>query len=422
MIVPSIDLMDGQSVQLIGGRKESRASEREYGDPIPLARKFRLAGDIAVIDLDAAFGKGSNREMITKLVREAPCRVGGGIRDVQTAQEILDLGAKRVILGTAAKPEILRELPRDRTMAALDAYDGEVVVEGWQTKTGEGLLDRIRELKDIVGSFLVTFVEKEGRMQGTDMKTVAQLIEIVGKRRLTIAGGVTTCEEIAELDKMGADAQVGMAIYTGKMDLGDAIAAPLTTDRPDGLFSTIVTDEHGIALGLAYSSRDSIREAVRRQLGIYQSRKRGLWVKGESSGNTQELLGIALDCDRDAVRFTVRQQGGGFCHLPQFTCFGNIGGLTELQRTLWQRRDEAPEGSYTKRLYNDRDLLASKLQEEARELSEAETPEEVAWEAADLIYFAMVRMAAAGVPLSEVEKQLDLRSRKVNRRPGDAKK
>lgn len=422
MIVPSIDLMDGQSVQLIGGRKESRSTDREYGDPIPLARKFRLAGDIAVIDLDAALGQGSNREVITRLVREAPCRVGGGIRDVKTALEILDLGARRVILGTAAKPDILRELPRERAMAALDAYDGEVVVEGWQTKTGESLLDRIRELKDLVGSFLVTFVEKEGRMQGTDMKTVAQLIEIVGKRRLTIAGGVTTCEEIAELDKMGADAQVGMAIYTGKMDLGDAIAAPLVTDREDGLFSTIVTDEHGIALGLAYSSRESIREAVRRQLGIYQSRKRGLWVKGESSGNTQELLGIALDCDRDAIRFTVRQQGGGFCHLPQFTCFGNIGGLTELQRTLWKRRDDAPEGSYTKRLYNDKALLAAKLAEEAGELAGAGTPDEVAAEVADLIYFAMVRMAAAGVSLSEVEKHLDMRSLKVSRRPGDAKK
>lgn len=421
MIVPSIDLMDGQSVQLIGGKKETRDKEREYGDPIPLARKFRLAGDIAVIDLDAALGQGSNREVIGRLVREAPCRVGGGIRDAKTALDILDMGAKKAILGTAAKPEILRELPKERTMAALDAYDGEVVVEGWQTKTGESLLDRIRELKDLAGSFLVTFVEKEGRMKGTDMATVAELVKIVGKRRLTIAGGVTTAEEIAELDRMGADAQVGMAIYTGALDLGDAIAAPLQTDRPDGLFSTVVTDEYGVALGLAYSSRESLRVAVERQLGVYQSRKRGLWVKGETSGNTQELLGIALDCDRDAIRFTVRQRGGGFCHLPQFTCFGDMGGLTELERTLHKRRETAPEGSYTKRLYQDRDLLRAKLAEEAGELAGAETPEEVAWEAADLIYFAMVRMAGAGVSLSDVERELDLRARKVSRRPGDAK-
>jgi phosphoribosyl-ATP pyrophosphohydrolase len=421
MIIPSIDLMDGQSVQLIGGKKETRAADREYGDPIPLARKFRLAGDVAVIDLDAALGLGSNRDVIARLVREAPCRVGGGIRSVQTALEILDLGARRVILGTAAKPEILRQLPRERTMAALDAVEGEVVVEGWQTKTGESLLDRLNELKDLVGSFLVTFVEKEGRMQGTDMARVAEMVKIVGPGRLTIAGGVTTTAEIAELDRLGCDAQVGMAIYTGRMNLADAIAAPLTSDRPDGLFPTVVADENGVVLGLTYSSLESLRVAVERQVGAYFSRRRGIWVKGETSGATQELLGIALDCDRDAIKFTIRQSGQGFCHLPQWTCFGETGGLTELQRTLWKRRDEAPAGSYTRRLYEDPALLGKKIVEEAGELVRAQSRDEIIWEAADVIYFTMVRMAAAGITLADVEKELERRSLRVSRRGGDAK-
>src|SRR5690348_1918274 len=125
MIVPSIDLMGGQAVQLIGGREKAL----EAGDPRPLAEQFRLVGEIAVVDLDAALGHGSNAGVIRDLIRIAPCRVGGGIRSVAAAREWLDAGAMKVVLGTAATPEVLRELPADRVVAALDARDGEVVVE-----------------------------------------------------------------------------------------------------------------------------------------------------------------------------------------------------------------------------------------------------------------------------------------------------
>ena len=421
MIIPSIDLMGGQTVQLVGGKEDTLKRETQYGDPLPLAERFRLAGEIAVIDLDAALGKGSNRDLIRKLLRVADCRVGGGIRDVETAVSWLDAGAAKIILGTAAKPELLKELPPARVIAALDARDGDVVVEGWTKTTGRTIVDRVKELAGLVGGFLVTFVEKEGRMSGTNMERVAEIVAAAGKARVTIAGGVTTLQEIAELDRLGADAQVGMAIYTGRMDFGDAVAAPLTSDRPDGLIPTVVADENGVALGLSYSSKESIREAVNRRMGIYQSRKRGLWVKGESSGATQELLRVTPDCDRDAVRFTVRQHGSGYCHLPQWTCFGETGGLTELERTLAERKRSAPAGSYTRRLLDDSALLKSKLVEEAEELAQAVSTDDVRWEAADLIYFAMVAMSRADVTLADVERELELRSRKLTRRPGNAK-
>jgi len=421
MIIPSIDLMDGQSVQLVGGKAESRSQEREYGDPVPLLRKFSIAGEVAVIDLDRALGKGSNEDVIRRLVKQAPCRVGGGIRSLEAAVAWLDAGAAKIILGTAAKPEILRELPAGRVIAALDAFNNDVVVEGWTKSTGVTIMDRLRELREDVGGFLVTFVEREGRLGGTNMELAREIVAAAGKARVTFAGGITTAEEIAELDKLGADSQVGMAIYTGRLDFGDAISAPLVSDRPDGLFPTIVADESGVVLGMAYSSRESIRAAVARQLGIYQSRKRGLWVKGETSGATQELFGIALDCDRDALRFIVRQNGSGYCHLDQFTCFGDMKGLARLQQTTQERRENAPSGSYTKRLFDDAALLRSKLVEEAGELADAATAEDVAWEAADLLYFAFVAMAKAGVSIADVERQLDLRALKLTRRPGNAK-
>jgi phosphoribosyl-ATP pyrophosphohydrolase len=417
MIIPSIDLISGEAVQLVGGKEKALGA----GDPRPIAASFGLAGEIAVIDLDAAMKKGSNAGVIEELIRIAPCRVGGGIRDVETAIRWLDAGAQKIILGTKAVPEILRELPRERVMAALDAVHGEVVVEAWNEKTGRSILDRMAELKEYVSGFLVTFVEREGRLQGTNIEQVREIVRAAGDCRVTIAGGVSTAAEIAELDRLGADAQVGMALYTGRISLGEAIAAPLTSDRPDGLWPTVVCDESGVLLGLCWSNAESLTAAVSSQGGVYFSRKRGLWKKGETSGATQELLRIDLDCDRDALKFTVRQRGGGFCHLPQRSCFGPGRGLGELFRTLEKRRASAPAGSYSKRLFEDSELLNAKLLEEAGEVNQAQTAEHLQQELADLIYFASVRAVSRGITLSDIEAVLDRRSLHVTRRRGDAK-
>ncbi len=417
MIVPSIDLMGGQAVQLVGGRDKAL----DAGDPVPIAERFRLAGEIAVIDLDAALGQGSNEDTVARLCCIAPCRVGGGIRSVEAARRWLDAGAAKVILGTAARPEILRELPRERVIAALDARDGEVVIEGWRTATGRGVAERMAELAGLVGGFLVTFVEREGRMVGIDQRAIGELARAAGPARLTVAGGFTTAADIAAADRLGADAQVGMALYTGRLDLADAIAAPLVSDRGDGLWPTVVADELGVALGLAYSDLESLRAAVARKCGIYRSRSRGLWVKGEGSGATQELMRVDLDCDRDTLRFTVRQAEPGFCHLATRTCWGAERGLDAAARRLAARRTEAPAGSYTRRLLDDPGLLRAKLVEEAGELANAADPADVAHEAADLAYFLLVALARGDVTLADVANELDRRALAITRRPGEAK-
>ncbi|TRX91390.1 hypothetical protein FHL15_007614 [Xylaria flabelliformis] len=192
------------------------------------------------------------------------------------------------------------------------------------------------------------------------------------------------------------------------------------TDRQDKLLPTVVCDERGIVLGLVYSSEESVAESLRTRTGVYQSRKRGLWYKGATSGDTQELVRISMDCDNDALKFVVRQKGR-FCHLEQFGCFGELRGISKLEQTLLSRKESAPEGSYTKRLFSDEKLLRAKIMEEAEELCEAKTPDEVAFEAADLIYFALTKAVSAGVSLVDIEKNLDAKSLKVKRRPGNAK-
>lgn len=418
MIVPSIDIRSGRAVQLIGGREQAL----DGGDPLDVAARFSIAGELAVIDLDAALGTGDNTAVITELVRRYPCRVGGGIRSVEAARDWLDRGATQVILGTAARPEVLGELPRERVIAALDAVHGEVVVEGWRTKTGESIADRLARLQPYVAGFLITFVEREGRLGGTALDRVAPLVKAAGSARVTIAGGVTTPAEVAELDRLGADAQVGMALYTGRMSLGAAVAAVLQSDRPDGLFPTVVCDRSGVALGLAYSSTESLTEAIDTGRGIYWSRRRGRWEKGATSGDTQVLHKVDVDCDRDALSFRVTQQGRGFCHRGTWDCFTDEDtGLAALLRTLQSRRSAAPEGSYTARLFSDPALLAAKLTEEAGELAEARTAAEVTHEAADLLFFAAVAMTRAGVDLADVSRELDRRRSRARRRPGNAK-
>ena len=412
MIVPSIDLQGGHAVQLIGG--ETRALDA--GDPRPLARRYGLVGEIAVVDLDAALGKGSNMAPIEELIDLAPCRVGGGIRDVAGAIAWLDRGARKVVLGTAARPEVLKGLPRERVIAALDARHGEVVVEGWQKRTGRGVLERVAELRDLVGGFLVTFVEREGRLAGTDLDFAKRIREAAGDAELTIAGGITGAEEVTALDRIGCDAQVGMALYTGKLDLAEAFAAPLRSDRTDGLWPTVVVDERGVALGLCYSDLESLRAALDQGQGAYHSRSRGLWIKGATSGASQELLRIDADCDRDCLRFTVRQQPPGFCHLNTRTCWGEDAGLGALARRLAERRAAAPAGSYTAKLFADPALLGAKLREEAGELAEAEARAEVIHEAADVLYFTLAQLARHDVDLGEIERALDRRALKVTRR------
>jgi len=435
MLIPSIDIMGGRAVQLVGGER----FELDGGDPLELAERYSVLGELAVVDLDAAMGKGSNLELVAEIASRHPCRVGGGVRDAATMNRLLDAGARTVMVGTMATPAFLSAFPKDRLVAALDNKKGVVMAEGWKSSTGATVLDKARELAPFVGGFLVTAIDIEGSLSGIDVEAsrtlVASIRSLGFSGSITVAGGVTSAAEVAALDALGADAQVGMALYKGILDPAEALAACLNTDRPDGLWPTVVCDEAGVALGLVYSDLESLRAAISERAGVYRSRKRGLWRKGATSGDSQQLLRVDADCDRDALRFTVRQNGGGFCHRGTRTCFGAAGadgfggdesGFHLLGKTTARRLAEvsggsAPKGSYTARLFTEPGLLAAKIAEEAGELCEAEGPARSAEEAADLIYFASVKLAREGATLADVERVLDRRALRVTRRPGNAK-
>jgi phosphoribosylformimino-5-aminoimidazole carboxamide ribotide isomerase len=222
MIIPCIDLMDGKVVQLVQGREKAL----EGDSPEEMLHKFAAFPEIQLIDLDAAMGRGSNSELVRFIASKAKTRVGGGVRSVERAQELLDQGAYRVIVGTAAfgpagvNAEFLSQLNRERTVIAVDSKEGRIVVKGWRESTNLSAESVLHELEPYCSGFLCTYVDKEGMMQGTDLDWFRSL-RAATSLELTAAGGITTLEEIRALQEMNVHAALGMAIYTGKLNLED---------------------------------------------------------------------------------------------------------------------------------------------------------------------------------------------------------
>jgi|SRR5581483_498259 len=219
MIIPCIDLMDGKVVQLVQGREKAL----EADGPLAMLHRFRAFPQIQVIDLDAALDKGSNDALVELVASQAIARVGGGVRSPQRARALVEQGAYRVIVGTAAfDPEKLAEIADavgpDRLIIALDSKGGKVVTHGWTSATSVTAEDMIPHLEPFCSGFLCTYVDKEGMLQGTDLDWFRRLRKAT-RHELTAAGGITTIEEVRELQRIGVHAALGMAIYTGRLNL-----------------------------------------------------------------------------------------------------------------------------------------------------------------------------------------------------------
>jgi len=220
MIIPCIDLMDGKVVQLVQGRDKALEGDA----PLEMLRKFAAFPEIQVIDLDAAMGKGENSALVELLASRAKCRVGGGVRTADRARRLVDLGAHRVIVGTAAFTPALQEIAAavgpERILVALDSKGGKIVVKGWQEATDFTAEEVIGRLEPFCSGFLCTYVDKEGMLQGTDLDWFRRLRGAT-KHELTAAGGIITMDDVRELLRMNVHAALGMAIYTGRLDLAE---------------------------------------------------------------------------------------------------------------------------------------------------------------------------------------------------------
>jgi phosphoribosyl-ATP pyrophosphohydrolase/phosphoribosyl-AMP cyclohydrolase len=391
MLIPSIDLMKRKAVQLVQGRE--KVIERD--DPEALAAEFGRFGRIAVIDLDAAFGEGDNEALIRRLCVIAECTVGGGIRTVEKARKMFSYGAAQVILGSRLfeggkvdiefAQSVAAVVGRERVIAAIDALD------------------------PYVGGYLFTAVEKEGMLQGPAFDRI-EAVRALTKRPITAAGGVSTVAEVARLDRMEVDAQVGMALYTGKMTPAECFLETLDWEKLP-LIPAITQDEAGQVLMLAYMNKEALEKTLATGKVTYWSRSRKeLWTKGDTSGHYQTLRAIRRDCDGDALLLTVAQEGPA-CHTDRYSCFGDRRfSLAELYDVLMARIASGDAKSYTAKLSPKE--LRQKLLEEAAEVALADDRDNKVWEAADLLYFLTVLLAKEQIGLDEVMNELQRRRRK----------
>ena len=222
MLIPAIDLKGGKVVQLIQGEKLAiETTDLDYW-----IGRFSSYRRVNVIDLDAAMGSGSNDHLVREICGRLPCQVGGGVRTPDRALELREQGALKVIVGSAlfkdgaVNVESARSFSEavgvERVIGAVDSKAGRVVTHGWQSATGTTAAAAVRALEPYCGEFLYTHVDKEGLMKGTDMAAI-RIVRDATRRPLIAAGGVTTQQEIDDLDALGIDAVVGMAIYTGTL-------------------------------------------------------------------------------------------------------------------------------------------------------------------------------------------------------------
>lgn len=408
MIIPSIDIMDGKAVQLKQG--EEKVLERE--DIFELAEYFGRFGEIAVIDLDAAMGKGDNTELIRKLCKLAECRVGGGIRSIEKARKVISDGAKKIIIGTNASEDFLSKLPKDRLIVAVDSRKGKVVTDGWRKETINSPEDLVKRFDKYCSGFLYTIVEKEGMLNGTDLNAIKN-VRALTDNELIAAGGISSIEEILELERLNASCQLGMSIYTGKIDLPEAYASILDFEKCSNLIPTIVQDVNSKqVLMLAYSNKESVMKTLKTGNATYFSRSRGLlWTKGETSGNTQKLVTAKFDCDKDTLLYKVKQTGPA-CHTGRYSCFDNKDFSTDaLYQLLQDRLKNLPEGSFTTKLFKDDLFLKRKINEEAFEVIHSTDEQEISWEVADLAYFILAFMVKNSVAIDDVINHLASRRR-----------
>jgi phosphoribosylformimino-5-aminoimidazole carboxamide ribotide isomerase len=224
VLIPSIDLMGGKIVQLVQGEKKAL----EFDDFDQWVERFSQFPLVQLIDLDAAIGTGENRQLLGEFVRRLPCKVGGGIRTIETAKEILGLGAQRVILGstlirngeinTVFAQQIAEAVGAEKLVFALDAKGGKVAIRGWREITAISPVEMIRALAPWCDAFLYTHIDTEGMMQGIPLETVRELRAATSKQ-LIAAGGIASDEEVELLHSMGVDAVVGMALYLGRVSV-----------------------------------------------------------------------------------------------------------------------------------------------------------------------------------------------------------
>jgi len=352
-IFPAIDLRGGRCVRLVKG---ARDAEIHYDDdPIRVARRWEEAGARAlhVIDLGGAFGEPHSRSAILAIARGAsvPVQAGGGVRDERTLAELLDGGVARVLLGTRAFKDpafladaVKRHGPR-RIVVSMDCDGDRVKVAGWEEESPLTIEEALKQVEGAgVSRLLVTATDRDGTLAGPRLDLFERVLA-GSSCRITAAGGIGKLDHVRSVLGLKharlEGVVIGRALYEGTVDLKEAIdlthkeAFDMAQEQggldsildgikydSNGLVPAVVQDaKDGQVLMVAYMNREALRRTLTGGVTCFWSRSRKeYWVKGATSGNTQRVVRVAVDCDKDCILVVVEQKGVA-CHTGKRSCF-----------------------------------------------------------------------------------------------------
>ncbi len=403
MIIPTMELRGGRVVAVGDG------SFHEYADdPVEMARALYRLGEIALLDLDAAAGQGDNLEIVRRICRVTECRVGGGVFDERRGDMLLRAGAKQLLLDASGDEELIRRFPRKKVLLTMDIRDGWVVPREGGGRAGVDPVDLAARLQEHCAGFVYTLVGHRARMEPQELQHFERLKSALPGHRLIAAGGFSSVEDLRELDRLGVDGMVTYGRAPCGTDMAEAFLSVLDFEKSSGLLPVVVQDTAGQVLSLVHANREAVLMSLQTGMATYWSAGQGkVFTKGQTSGNTHDLVTVRTDCTRGVLLFTV-QPTGPSCHLGRYSCFGDISyNLHRVEQLMRDRKDrEDPHKSYTQLMLADRGAIKERIREEAEALVRADDSDQVLWETADLMYFVLLNLVQEDLSLDDVNREL----------------
>lgn len=413
-VIVTMDLHDQKPALVKSGRVDTYHSN---GDPTQAFNTISLFPDVLCVDLNGAFGdkvgQQANRREIKDLAKKHYVHVGGGLRTLEDVQEILASSARRIVVSSNTDPEFLRAIPPARLIVELSVNSqDEVLIHGRETNTRVSVFDKLCEMGKLgVEVVSVTCHSTEGHLEGLDREQILRIHRGLPTaiQKLIIAGGITNLDDLAflwSLDRVIP--QLGSAIWKGTILPGDLYVA-MTNFDSQGLVPAVIQDTNGICKGLVYLDDQALRQTCHsRKLHRYSRQHGRLMLKGESSGDVQQVLQISHDCNNNSLLITVDSERP-LCHTGNHSCYsiqtsikGNLGGLQEFI-------DSRKGGqSYSAQMQRHPGLALCKVMEEFWEVVTANRQHQVA-EMSDLLIHLMMYMRGVGVRLDEIMNELNAR-------------
>lgn len=417
LFIPTIDVYNGKAWLVKKGKPY-----KCIGDVMEKATILSICTYFQIVDINRAIGNGENKEIIKKVCQKYPCYVAGGIRTYEDAKEMLNSSARRVVVSSGAK-NIIGKIDKARIILACDIDDDFNLMYHGRTmgSSSDNIIDVLELYNEQIEKITITLHSKEGTCTGIDKMQIDKITKLLNKYdiKVILAGGIASLSDIKYLITKNIIPQFGSGFWQGHFTLGQVMSLMLNAEKQSKLvkdiiwYPTIIQNKSGEVLGLTASTVESLRLSIDTKTAIFYSRDRkDIWIKGATSGNTQQLLSVNFCCDNTSVRMVVT--GGKFCHKDQLSCFGHTDPTRSGIKALLDRIKTTKNG-YSDLLLKNPTLIKSKIIEEVNELLRATNKKDIIEEYADVLYFMLLNLVNNDISFDEIESVLNKRKWKIDK-------